>query len=228
MNPQRRLPGVLLVLCAMALVWILRPFYSAILWAIILAMLLTPLHRRLLARVHQHPNTAASIALLILVVIGIIPFALVTAALAREASDVYRLVDSGEWKPAAFLHGVFERLPSWLLSLLHHLGIANGEVLLRRIDASVSQGSQYIATEALSIGLNTFGFASSLCIALYLGFFFLRDGDRISQSAWSALPLTLLQKEELRSRFTAVVVATVKGSLLVALIQGLFGGVAFY
>jgi predicted PurR-regulated permease PerM len=100
-------------------------------------------------------------------------------------------------------------------------------VLLRRVDAAVSQGSQYIAAQALSIGVNTFSFASSLFITLYLVFFLLRDGDQLSQSAWRALPLASSQKQELRSRFTAVIRATIKGSLMIAVVQGTLGEIAF-
>jgi predicted PurR-regulated permease PerM len=218
---------LLMMACVFSLGWILSAFYSAILWGLILAMLLTPLYRRLLVLVHHRPNLASAIAMFLLIVGGVVPFALITAALAREASDIYRLIDTGEWKPAALMHTIFDSLPGWLVSLLHYLGIANVEVLLRRIDTAASQGSQFIATQALSIGLNTFDFASSLCIALYLGFFLLRDGDRLSKSSWRALPLGLRQKEELCARFTAVIRATIKGSLMIAAIQGTLGGLAF-
>lgn len=225
---KRLVPGLLLAVCALALAWLLLAFYSAILWGVILAMLLMPLYKRVLPRVHGHRNTAAAIAVLALVVVGVVPLVLISTALAREASDIYQQIDSGAWKPATFLRALFERFPDWLVFLLSHMGIANGDVLLRRADAALAQGSQFIATQALGIGLSTFGFGSSLCIALYLGFFLLRDGEHISQVLWRKVPLLLHQKEELRQRFSSVVRATIQGSLMIAAIQGTLGGLGLY
>jgi len=225
---KRIFPWLLLAVCAVALGWIVLAFYSAILWGVILALLLMPLYLRILHRVHGHQNTAAALALLVVVVMGVVPFVLITTALARQASDIYLLISAGTWKPAAFLRALFERFPDWLTALLTYLGIANGDELLSRADAALVQGSRWIATQTLGIGLSTFDFASSLCIALYLAFFLLRDGDHLSQSVWRTVPLHADQKAELRNRFTAVVRATIKGSLAIAALQGTLGGLAFY
>jgi predicted PurR-regulated permease PerM len=220
--------GILLIACALALGWVLLPFYGAIMWGVIIAMLFMPMYRHLLARLNQRRNTAAAIVLLVVVVIGVVPFALITAALAREASVLYLLIDSGEWDPGTYLRGLFDTMPDWLASLLDRVGLENFDTLRRRLAAAFAQGSQFIATQALGIGLNTFGFVASLCIALYLAFFLVRDGDALAQTAWKAMPLAPRHKRELIDKFIAVVNATVKGTLLVAAIQGALGGLAFW
>ncbi|MCX8520760.1 MAG: AI-2E family transporter [Rhodoferax sp.] len=228
MKTSQLLPVILLIVSGAALVRILLPFFSAILWAVILALLLLPSYRRLLLKMRRRHNAAAAIVLLGVVLVGVLPFALLTTALASQASDVYRLVASGEWRVGDFIRKVFLYLPDWLVSLLQQLGIGNGDVLMRRINSALSEGSQWVATQALSIGLDTFGFASSLGVALYLGYFFLRDGQQISRSFWRAVPLLPAQKEVFRSRFSAVIRATIKGSVSIALIQGSLGGLAFW
>jgi predicted PurR-regulated permease PerM len=85
-----------------------------------------------------------------------------------------------------------------------------------------------MATQALGIGLDTFGFVASLGVTVYLAFFLVRDGDKLAQLAEAALPVPPPFKRELAQRFVAVLRATVKGSLLIAGIQGLLGGVAFW
>jgi predicted PurR-regulated permease PerM len=80
---------LLLVVISFALVWILLPFYGTILWGAIIGLLFAPLYRWLLPRLNQRHNPAALLTLLLVLVIVILPFALVTAALAREASVVY-------------------------------------------------------------------------------------------------------------------------------------------
>ena len=222
------MPPLLLALSALALCWILLPFYGAILWALIIAMLFVPIYRRLLPRVRQRRNVAAGLVLLLVLVAGVLPFALVTASLGREASFVYQRIASGDWNPALYLRGLFDALPAWLTALLERAGVADFDNLQRQMTDALTQGSQFIATQAFSIGIDTFGFVASLGVALYLAFFLVRDGDTLACIAERALPVPPQFKRALITKFMAVVRATVKGSLLIACIQGLLGGMAFW
>lgn len=65
--------------------WLLL-VYGTILWGSIVALLFVPLYRRLLPRLNQRRTPAALLTLLIALVIVILPFAIVTASVAREAS----------------------------------------------------------------------------------------------------------------------------------------------
>ena len=222
------MPPLLLAASALALLWGLMPFYGAILWALIIAMLLVPLYRWLLPRLRSRRNLAASLVMLLVLVAGVLPFALLTASLAREASVVYQRIDTGEWSPALYLQGLFAALPDWMTELLSRAGVADFAHLQRQVTSALAQGSQFIAAQAFGIGLDTFAFVASLGVTLYLAFFLIRDGDALAQIAESALPVPPQFKAALVNRFTSVVQATVKGSLLVAGIQGLLGGLAFW
>jgi predicted PurR-regulated permease PerM len=166
--------------------------------------------------------------MLLVLVVGVLPFALMTASLTREASLIYQRIHSGEWNPAVYLRGLFDALPSWVSALLARAGVADFDMLQRQVTAALAQGSQFIATQALGIGLNTFDFVVSLGVALYLAFFLIRDGDELAQTAKTALPVPPQCKQELVDKFMAVVRATVKGNLLIAAIQGMLGGIAFW
>lgn len=222
------MPPLLLAASAMALGWILLPFYGAIMWALIVAMLFEPAYRLLLPRVKQRRNFAAGLVMLLVVVVGVLPFGLMTASVAREASVVYQLIESGEWNPALYLRGVFDALPAWIAALLERGGISDFDHLQLQLTTALAQGSRFIATQAFGIGINTFGFVASLGVTLYLAFFLVRDGDELARIAELALPVPPQFKPELVAKFMAVVRATVKGSLLIAGIQGLLGGIAFW
>ena len=92
-----------------------------------------------------------------------------------------------------------------------------------------TQASQFIATRAFDIGQNTLDFVVSFFITLYLAFFLLRDGagavapDRRGDSARTAR-----QAATCSTKFTTVIRATVKGNILVAMVQGALGGLAFW
>ena len=222
------MPPLLLALSALALCWILLPFYGAILWALIIAILFAPVYRRLLPRLHQRRNVAAGLVMLLVLVVGVLPFAMVTASLGREASVVYQRVESGDWNPALYLRGLFDALPTWIAALLERAGVTDFDHLQRQLTAALAKGSQFIATQAFGIGADTFGFVASLGVALYLAFFLVRDGTELARLAEKMLPVPPQFKRELVAKFMAVVRATVKGSLLIAGIQGMLGGIAFW
>ena len=219
---------VLLLAASAGLVWILLPFYGTIMWGAIIALLFAPLNRRLVPLLNGRRTIAALLTLLIVLIIVILPLVLVTAALAREAGMVYQRLQSGELNLAQYFHGVFDALPQWITALLDRFGLIDFDTLQRRLAAALSQGSQLIATQALSIGQNTFEFIASLFIAMYLAYFLILDGESVARAVRRAIPLAPAHKQDLVEKFATVIRATVKGNLLVAAIQGALGGIAFW
>jgi predicted PurR-regulated permease PerM len=112
--------------------------------------------------------------------------------------------------------------------MLDRFGMTDFAALQQRLVRALSEGTQFIAGQALSIGQNTFEFVASLCITLYLAFFLIRDGAEVARTLRHAIPLAPAHKRELLAKFATVIRATVKGNLLVAAIQGALGGVAFW
>jgi predicted PurR-regulated permease PerM len=62
---------------------------------------------------------------------------------------------------------------------------------------------------------------------LYLLFFFLRDGHAVVERLVRILPLGDARERHLFNRFAEVVRATVKGTFVIAAVQGTIGGIAF-
>ncbi|WP_180127732.1 AI-2E family transporter [Rhodoferax sp. BLA1] len=224
---NRALP-VLLLLVSAALIVILLPFYGAVMWGVIIALLFTPLFNWLLPRVGQRPTVAALLTMLVVLVIVVLPLALIAASLVQEAAVVYSQLESGELDPALYFRGVFNSLPDWITSVLDRFGLVSFNTLQRRLTAALTQGAQVIATQTFSIGQNTFEFVASVFITLYLAYFLIRDGQSVSLALRRALPLAPEHKAVLLDTFTTVVRATVKGNLLVAAIQGALGGLGFW
>ena len=225
---ESRTLWVLLVLVSLALGWILLPFFGTILWGAIIALLFAPMYRWLLPRLGGRRSAAAILTILAVVVIVILPLAGIAASLAREAAGFYNRLQSGEINPGVYFHGVFDALPAWITGLLDRFGLIDFETLQKRLVTALAEGSQFIATQAVNIGQNTFEFVANMCITLYLAFFLIRDGDEVARTVRRAIPLAPAHKKELIARFATVIRATVKGNLLVAAIQGALGGLAFW
>lgn len=219
---------VLLVGVSVAFVWILLPFYGTVLWGVIIALLFAPLNRWLLPRMKQRRNLAALTTMLAALVVVVLPAVLVGASLAREAAQLYARIASGELRPADTLRGIFNALPDWLNGLLDRFGLGNFDLLVRKLTEALTQGSQIIASQTVNFGQDVLGLVVSLFVALYLAFFLVRDGTSIVRAIRTAIPLPPEDKQELLQQFGTVLRATVKGNLVVALVQGALGGIAFW
>lgn len=214
----------LVVAATVAMVAVLLPFYSAVLWAVILALVFRPLQRRLMRRLHR-PGWAAAITLLAVILVVVLPLLGLSAALAREGARFAQAVQSGAIDLPGLLQRAFLALPSPVTDLLGQAGIADVDALRQRIEQSAGRVAQFLAGHVLDMGQVTVAFVVQLFVALYVGYFMLRDGDALSAQVWAALPLREHHKRALRERITTVLRATVKGNLVVAVLQGAIGGV---
>ncbi|SCY37717.1 AI-2E family transporter [Nitrosospira sp. Nsp13] len=228
-SPELQQKTFLLMLIAVSLAfgWILLPFYGAVFWGSVLAIIFTPFYRRLLVILNQRQNLAALTTLLLCLIMVILPFTLIAASLLQEVLDIYQRIKSGELNFGTYFQQIMGALPSWMVNFLDSMGLTNISELKDMLSNGALQGSQLIATEALNMGQNTFHFIISFGIMLYLLFFLLRDGTILSTKIKQAIPLSMEYKRHLFSKFTTVVRATVKGNIAVAAVQGTLGGVMF-
>lgn len=219
---------VLVVAVSLAFGWILWPFYGAILWGIVGAIVFAPLYRRLSRSMRERRSLAATAMVLLIVMIVILPLTLIGASLAQEASNVYGRVQSGELDIVRFFQQILGTLPPGVINLLDRFGLGSLAGMQDKLSAGLLKGSQFFAARALSIGQSTFDFFVNLFVMLYLLFFLLRDEDSLSKRVKRAIPLRPEQLNALLLKFAVVIRATVKGDLLVALLQGVLGGLIFW
>lgn len=219
---------VLLALVTIAFVWVLLPFYGAVLWAVILAIVFNPLQRRLVARFRGHRTLAALCSVLVCVLIAILPSAVIVASLVSQGATLVQLVQGGEFTPPASLAELFAELPPWVLGALEGVGVGDFEALRDRVSQAILAATQFLAGQAVSVGQNTLRFVASLGIMLYVLFFLFRDGPSIGRAIRSSMPLSEEHTRQLTAKFAAVVRATVKGNVIIAALQGAVGGVAFW
>ena len=219
---------LLVAAVSLAFAWILWPFFAAVLWGTILAIVFAPVYRQLLRSMGRNRTVAALTAVLMVLLIVILPMTLVAMLLLQEGFNVYEKVQSGEVSLGRYFQEVFSALPSWITDLLDRFGLNNLSLVQERLSTGLMKGGQFLATHVLSIGQNTFDFIVNLFIVLYLLFFLLRDGNELFSRIIAAVPLRPEQQRQLFGKFTGVIRATIKGTLVVAIAQGALGGFIFW
>ena len=219
---------LLIVAVSLAFAWILWPFYGSVFWGTVLAILFARPYRRLLTSMGQKRTLAALATVLIVLTIVILPLTLISVLLLQEGFSVYERVQSGELNIGQYFQQVFDALPAWVTDLLDRFGLTNLGLMQERLSTGLVKSSQFLAAQALSVGQNTFHLIVNLFIVLYLLFFLLRDGDDLTKRIRNAMPLHPEQQRDLLNRFTTVIRATVKGNVVVAMVQGALGGLIFW
>ena len=225
---QNKVFLLLLALVTIAFGAILWQFHGAVFWGVILAILFAPLHRKLLRRMPRRRNLAALCTLGLCLIVVILPMTAITVSLAQEATIIYERMRSGQLNFGLYLQQVIAALPAWAANLLDRLNLTTVGELQQKFSSVAVQASQFVATQALSIGQNTLQFIVSFGIMLYLLFFLLRDGSSLALRIGQATPLDETHKRQLVSKFTTVIRATVKGNIVVAASQGALGGLIFW
>ena len=219
---------LLVVAVSVAFAWILWPFFGAVLWGTILAIVFAPLDRRLQANFGERRTLAALTTVVIVLLLVILPFTLIGGLLIQEALGAYDKFQSGELSVSRYFQQALGALPAWIIDVLHRFGLADLGSVQNKMSTGLMQGSKFLATKAVEIGQNTFDMAVNVCIVLYLLFFLLRDGDELARRIRTAVPLHPDQRRELFEMFTTVTRATVKGNVVTAIVQGALGGLIFW
>jgi len=218
----------LVVIVSVAFALVVAPFFAPILWGVIAAILFAPVNRRLLAAMPGRRNRAALITLLLIIAIVIVPAILLTMALIQEGSTFYARVQSGEINFAALFERLRANLPDWATAMLERFGLTDFDAARERLRDSVAASFRTLAAQAVLIGQGTLSFIVALGVMLYLAFFLLRDGDDLVERVTGATPLRTAQRQALLQQFVTVIRATIKGSIVVAIMQGLIGGLVFW
>lgn len=224
---QRNVFLLLLAAVTLAFFWIIVPFFGAVFWAMVLALMFMPLQRRLRIWLRGRDTLAALATLLICLLIVLVPLGFIVGSMVDEAASFTQRVRSGELDLRGYFQQVVDALPAWLHGLLGRFGLASLPEVASKLSTALAQGGQAITAHALAIGQNTLMLLVNLGIMLYLLFFFLRDGRELALQIRRAIPMQAAHTSYLLHKFATVVRATIKGTVVVALVQGLLGGLAF-
>ena len=229
-NPELEFKSLLVLVLVATLLFalILWPFFGSVCWAVFIAIVFWPLHKRFLRGSHGRPNTAALASLTVILLIVILPMAMLTASVTQEASVFVAKLRSGEIQLGVLFQKILDALPAWALNMLQRFGMSDLGLLQQKILATLGNSSQVVTSRVLGIGQVTLDFLVGFFVMLYVVFFLFRDGERLTRGIARSIPLQPQHTERLMTQFATVVRATVKGNIVVALVQGALGGLAFF
>jgi len=215
-------------LVALAIVgafFMLLPFIPAILWAVVLSVLIQPLHKRFQKRMGS--GLAAGMATLATLVIIGLPLFLIGAALFVQVNGFIKEFSSGT--PAGQNAFSVDNIVAQI--------DANLKPILKTLSPSFSfthwfEQNREGVTKSVTAPLGKFLYSTgytlfTLVVAFLTMFFMLRDSHKLVEPAVELLPLSREQSLKIFERTAATIRAVFVGVVLVALIQGTVAGITY-
>ncbi len=207
---------------ALYLCWLmLKPFIGVLLWAAVLTMSFEPVHRRILERTKK-PNLSALLATLFVVLALGVPAGLLTWAIIHELAPAINNMQAGMADLLSPHSPITGPTISWL----------GDHVDLDKVRAQVSEQMGGFGTSLASRTIGIVGgvlgtFIQSIFV-VFVMFYLFRDGKQVRAALSSAIPLRHRQTYGIFMRTREVVGASVYGVLVISVIQGALGGLAFW
>lgn len=225
-SEERRFIGWLTLAAVFALGLIASSFWVALLWATILALIFRPVYLRMTTVIK--PGWASLVTVTLVLLSLIIPALIIALLIASELSTIASSPIATDPKVLTDkANMLLSSLPGWASDWLASKGVSDagdlGAYLVKQLQANI----QGIGQSALSVGQSLLGIVLTVLMTLYLLFFFLIDGSGMVRQFKAVVPLSGPTKRSLGERIATLVRSTVKGTALVALLQGTIGGIVF-
>jgi predicted PurR-regulated permease PerM len=221
LGPRSRVRAFVLLAMTIAGLYVcyllMVPFLPALTWAMALAILFAPAHRRLEAKV-SNTNLAAAISVVGVGLMVVAPITFIGSRLVTEVAQgavtINEKVASGEWRRLMEGHGALGVLTQWL----------------DRVDlpAAIGNVASWLTSTSASLVRDWFLQLITLLLTFYLLFYFLRDRKAALDWLREISPLSEAEMSRLFDRVTETVQATLYGTVAVAAVQGTLGGLIFW
>jgi predicted PurR-regulated permease PerM len=209
-----------LVLLGMYLTYlILSPFLAPLTWAAMFAVLFHGTQVRLAPRIG--PSRAALVTTILVGLVIVAPALALISTVARELPQVSAyLKEASQTAPPQLQEawdGIRTRLP-----------VSLPEDPIELLTTGMQRAVAILAPRAGTYVAGLFAFLGSLFAMLFALFFMLRDGETISRHVRDRLPFSRDESARLMQAARDLVIASIGAGVVVAVVQGTIGGLAFW
>ena len=223
---EQNLGWVLLALLLLGCLLVMRPFISALLWAVVLCFSSWPIYRRLLGLFRNRRTLAALVMTLAMILIVLLPFVIVGLTLADNVKELTQAVR--HW-----VAGGPPAPPAWLIKVpvlgqpateyWHNLATDTAKLW-----AEAQRFIEPLSSWLLKAGLALGGGLIELALSIFIAFFLFRDGVSAGQRLTAAVErIAGEQGKHLLMVAGKTVRGVVYGILGTALAQAVAAGIGF-
>jgi predicted PurR-regulated permease PerM len=211
---------------------VFAPFFTAIIWAIVLTIVFSPLFRRMLGIVRGRRTEAAFITCVLILILIVLPVTILGVLITQQSIALYQSVQENAGSLAdvnARLQELQNRPAIQRLTQIAGKLSGTAEIDLKQLLHEAASGvSRFLVDIGPSVLRNVGEMIFSFFLIFITMFFLLRDGPQLIEAIKAASPLPDAIEAELFNKLEDVSYATFYGSLLTAAAQGAAAGLLFW
>lgn len=221
---------VLLLVLAVSLLFlaVIWPFLKPLLLGALFAGLCAPLYGWITRLLRGRRSLAAALTLLILVVLVAGPLSAFVSVVLRQALSISN--EAVPWVQHHLGTASAFNTHDWLVRRFPSLAryVPEQGEIAAEIAAIAKATGTFLVASATEFTARTASFLLNLFIMLYAMFYFLRDGRQMLEKIFYYTPLNHEDEVRVVERLISVTRATIKGTLLIGIIQGTLAGIGFW
>ncbi len=214
----------LVILISAVFLTMIHQFLMAIFMAGLFSAIVAPAHRLLTRKLGGRENLASILTVLSIVLLVLIPLSVLITLIVAQAISIGQSVSP--WvqsfinEPTS-LTAYLEKIPYYQEILPYR------DIIVQKAGEMVGTVSAFLIDSLSSVTKVTIDAVFSSIVMLYVMFYFLTMGDLLLHKILFFLPLDDFNERRLLNRFTSVTRATIKGTVIIGIMQGTICGVAF-
>ncbi len=220
--------GVLTLIILYYSYLIIKPFLVEIFLALVLFIISKPIYSTFLKLFRGQRSLSSIITCLILIIVIVVPLLTLASIIATQALDIYNLISTG-LHSGNLWQSLTEKLAfvqEYALKLKIPIDLSKLQIE-ELIRSALVNASQFIYTNAIGMVRGFTSVIFSLLLIFFITFFCFIEGDDFIAAVKSLSPLDPAHNEEILGDVESTIKATLRGTVIVALIQGILGGVGF-
>lgn len=212
----------ILALVTGVFLYMVRGFAITVLMAAVFTGLTQPLYRFVLKRLRK-PAVASAATLLLLCIVAILPFIAISIVAYQEAANF--IASFNPESAQDFVINLFRNLQERYPALFARV---NAKDLASMAMNGVRTTVQYLLSQGANASLTLANNVVNLFLMLFMMFYFYMDGERILNRLIRWSPLRDEHEQLMLGQFLTVAKATLKGILIIGIIQGAIGALLFF
>ncbi len=222
---RRNLFFMIVAAVSLAFIGLIGDFLLTIFWAAVVAIIFYNPFRWLVGALKGRINLAASLMTVVVLLFVIVPLFFLSLAIFQQASGILQGLESQEMSLTLIVDFLDRKFPG-IFDFLARYDLT-ADKLKDQLNSFAITAAQTIGGRALSFTGSVLNFFVQFTLMLYLLFFFFRDGSALIRALINSFPMGNVKEKQLFTRFAEVSKATLKGTVIVAIVQGSIGGFLF-
>jgi len=215
---------ILLAFITGLLAYILKSFFFAVFWAVLIASVFAPLYKFINKKI-VNPNICAGITMMGIILCLILPVGLLIDLLIMEIIDIYQSFNSYSSNWIGTLSEALKALSKKPIFASLNL---DQTLLINKSQEAFKVLTSYVFSHISEFTQNTILVVVQFAVMLYSLFFFLRDGERLVKTITENIPVDNKHLEHFINQFLTTAKASLKFTFIIGGIQGFLGGMIFY